>query len=148
MGINPKECIGSGVYVIKCQNYYKIGSTYDLSRRIKSLKTGSPFEFEIVKWIYRPNKGLASSLEETLHLVFKKKRVCREWYDLDYEDFETLTIYDFRKESDEDPDPDEFNEEEVKRPTLPFHPDWYYWNWFAAYEPWKVSQAKERRMRI
>lgn len=56
----------------------KIGKAVDVKRRLASLQNGSPHELQTVK-ILASSSDL-SSLEATLHKLFKRFRVRNEWY--------------------------------------------------------------------
>jgi len=42
------ETDNSGVYVVKCQGWYKIGVSGCVSKRLEKLNTASPFKVELV----------------------------------------------------------------------------------------------------
>lgn len=81
-----KHC-GPSVYIIRCHNQYKIGTTSSsIQNRLMGLQVGNPYELEIVFCI--KNKE-SKSMEKKLHDKFKhtSKRVRGEWFELTTEDF-------------------------------------------------------------
>lgn len=72
------------VYILKCRELYKIGRTGDLANRIKSLRTGNPFEIQIIHTI--TSTGNISKIEEALHLIFSDSRTQGEWFNLSLRD--------------------------------------------------------------
>ncbi len=65
------------VYIIKCQNFYKIGITNDIKERLVALQTGNPFEISLVK-----TYDLPKSFETTVHelLTDAKYHERGEWF--------------------------------------------------------------------
>jgi hypothetical protein len=78
-------------YVIKFGNtdFYKIGKTTNISRRLQNLKTGTPLDLQIV---YLFN----GDVEKKMHRELRKYRVIREFYKLTREQISILK--DFNKE--------------------------------------------------
>lgn len=67
------------VYLIKAKdyNFYKIGFSTNVKRRLRDINASNPFEIEIIE-IY---KGLtAYDLEQSIHLKYNKDRIKNEWY--------------------------------------------------------------------
>lgn len=71
------------LYLIKCQQYYKIGVASDVESRLAQLSTGNPFPLE-VKIVYEFDN--AEIVERAIHQKLKNKRVRGEWFELSYED--------------------------------------------------------------
>jgi hypothetical protein len=69
------------VYLIedKVNNIYKIGTTKNLNKRIKSLQTGNPNELYI-KFSFETKYPFR--LESLLHRKFKQYHYLNEWYQL------------------------------------------------------------------
>lgn len=63
------------VYIVKCHNFYKIGITDDIKRRLIGLQTGNPYELELVK-VYQ----VPTSFESTLHEVLDHCHIRGEWF--------------------------------------------------------------------
>ncbi len=78
------------VYIMKSNEYYKIGVSSNPQKRLKELQTGNPVEIEIVNsWKVR----FAMELEKKLHDLFDRERVRLEWFKLDNEDLENIKKY-------------------------------------------------------
>ena len=60
------------LYLIKCQQYYKIGVANDVESRLAQLSTGNPFPLE-VEIVYLFDN--AEVVERALHQKFKVKGV-------------------------------------------------------------------------
>lgn len=65
-------------YILRCQDWYKIGKTSNLKRRLLDYDTHNP-DYEL---IYLMN----FDCEQFLHVHFANKRHKLEWYNLDKED--------------------------------------------------------------
>lgn len=75
--------------IINGEKIYKIGITRrEVSERIKELKTGNPYEFQIESIFNADNYG--NSIETKLHNKFKYKRIDREWFSLEQEDIDSF----------------------------------------------------------
>lgn len=66
------------LYVIRCEDYCKIGTTKNLTERVRTMKAGNPFPLEII--YYGVGEG---HLEEYWHNHFRDKQHSGEWYLLD-----------------------------------------------------------------
>lgn len=75
------------LYIIKCQEYFKIGVANDVESRLAQLSTGNPFPLE-VQVIYEFEN--AESIEKALHQRYKENRVRGEWFRLGYEDLKNI----------------------------------------------------------
>lgn len=71
------------LYLIKCQQFYKIGIANDVESRLAQLSTGNPYPL-IVQVIYEFDN--AEVVERSLHQCFKDKRQRGEWFELSYDD--------------------------------------------------------------
>lgn len=71
------------LYLIKCQQYYKIGVAADVESRLAQLSTGNPFPLE-VETVYTFDN--AEVVERAIHQKLKSKRVRGEWFELSYDD--------------------------------------------------------------
>lgn len=65
----------------------KIGLTRDMKGRIATLRQELKIDMEVIHYI--PTSDVVT-LEQTLHNVFKAKRVTGEWFDLSDEDIELV----------------------------------------------------------
>ena len=111
------------------------------------MQTASPHELEVIFWINCRNAHSASALEKKLHKKFFDAHVNGEWHSLTKRNLREIE-YGYLK-----PQKDAKNrDKEVKcvkkiesARKLQYHPDWYYWDWKDAYEPWALSTERERR---
>jgi hypothetical protein len=69
----------SYVYILKCNEYYKIGIAVFPERRIGELQVGNPYELEIVA-TYKFPKHRVSYMEKRLHRAFEHWNVRGEWF--------------------------------------------------------------------
>lgn len=72
------------VYVVKCGDFFKIGITKDLDKRIMSLQVGNPVKIEPFLRILPI--GSARKLEKELHEKFTEKSISGEWFSLSIAD--------------------------------------------------------------
>src|SRR5687768_13972941 len=78
------------LYLIKCNEYYKIGIANDLQSRLASLQTGNPYRLMVIACFEFPN---AAVVEKALHHKFAGVRKIGEWFLLgekDFDDYLTL----------------------------------------------------------
>jgi len=68
------------LYLIKCQQFYKIGIANDVQSRLAQLSTGNPFELEVLAVYGYDN---AEIVERALHQAFANNRKRGEWFELD-----------------------------------------------------------------
>jgi hypothetical protein len=69
------------IYIIRCNEYYKIGVAHNVGHRLYELQTGNPYPLEIVG-SYPAPRNMCISFEGTLHSVFEQCgfRVRGEWF--------------------------------------------------------------------
>lgn len=67
------------LYLIKCNEFYKIGIANDLESRLAALQTGNPYPLVVVACFQFPNAGL---VEKALHQSFSDVRKLGEWFEL------------------------------------------------------------------
>ena len=75
------------LYLITCQNLYKIGVANDVFSRLASLQTGNPFPLSISA-CYEFNN--AEVVERALHEKYSGRRMRGEWFDLSQRDIRQL----------------------------------------------------------
>lgn len=78
------------LYLIKCNEYYKIGIATDLDSRVAALQTGNPYPLVVIACFRYHNAGV---VEKAIHQKFADIRALGEWFKLgdgDVEDFLTL----------------------------------------------------------
>ena len=68
------------IYLVKCENKYKIGVTKNIKQRLKQLDT-RPFNLEVIKTTSKIKN--VYQVEKELHNKLKPYRITGEWYDLD-----------------------------------------------------------------
>lgn len=84
----PKVVDNSGcIYLIKCSEWYKIGKTKNVDRRMKTFGEALPFKQEVIHVIRSDDY---SALELELHSRFADKRMNGEWFALLPEDVEYI----------------------------------------------------------
>ena len=71
------------LYLIKCQNFFKIGIANDVENRIAQLSTGNPFPLEIMASYEFEN---AAPVEAAIHQRYAGVRKRGEWFELDDHD--------------------------------------------------------------
>lgn len=75
------------VYLIKCNDYIKIGISEDVQSRLLYLQTGNPFRLSLLESHECKN---AHSIEKKIHDELSSKRVLGEWFSLDSGDIEWI----------------------------------------------------------
>lgn len=66
-------------------NWYKIGISADIKRRLKDFAT-LPFDLVCIHHYLLPNRQKARDIEAALHKEFARNRVNGEWFKLDLDD--------------------------------------------------------------
>lgn len=77
--VKPKPKKKSHIYFLKCGDYYKIGISKDVNRRIKELDK-RPFKIEVIYISDLTEKAL--EIEQTIHSSLERFRINGEWYNL------------------------------------------------------------------
>ena len=77
------EGMADHVYLLQCEGYYKIGIAHNVAKRVASMTTGNPFPIHVVLSDIVPN---AHKYEQSLHEMFKHKRIRGEWFQLTPDD--------------------------------------------------------------
>lgn len=68
------------LYLLKCNEYYKIGVSDNIQCRIDALQTGNPYKISLkYKWLPKD----AYRAEKIIHEVLKHKNHRSEWFILD-----------------------------------------------------------------
>lgn len=86
----PTGTAVSYLYILECKEMYKIGIATDVARRVQHLKTGNPFDINVLLSIKVKS---ATTLEAFLHALYSDKRVSGEWFDLTVDDIQEITEY-------------------------------------------------------
>jgi hypothetical protein len=78
------------LYLVKCQQYHKIGIANDMRNRLAQLSTGNPFDLEVMALYGFDN---AAPVEAAIHQRFSKIRRRGEWFEMgekDISDFHNI----------------------------------------------------------
>ena len=67
------------LYLIKCQQFYKIGIANDVESRLAQLSTGNPFQLQLINVYGFEN---AEVVEKAIHQRFSSDRVRGEWFEI------------------------------------------------------------------
>jgi Meiotically up-regulated gene 113 len=86
-GTKRKSPISLWVYVVKFREFYKIGYTTEIGKRLYDLDRSLPCNLEKV-YIYQTNSS--KILESQLHKDFRNKRIKGEWFILSDSDIEKI----------------------------------------------------------
>lgn len=79
------------VYVFKCNEYYKIGVSKNVEKRLQQLNTQRPYEVCLIyksSLIEDPYK-----VKKQLHKMFEDKRISQEWFELNISDIDDISDY-------------------------------------------------------
>lgn len=80
LGNIRREAVKGYIYIIRCNEFYKIGCSRDgADKRLKAMQTGNPYELEL---IFQCEVTDFMQAEAALHAYFKDNRVRGEWYRL------------------------------------------------------------------
>ncbi len=71
------------LYLIQCQQFYKIGIANDVQSRLAQLSTGNPFELKVLAVYDFYN---AEPVERAIHQKFANTRKRGEWFELNGDD--------------------------------------------------------------
>lgn len=71
------------LYLLKCQQFYKIGIANDVQSRLTQLSTGNPFDLDVLAVYGFSN---ASPVETAIHQRYSGVRQRGEWFSLDEHD--------------------------------------------------------------
>ncbi len=77
------------LYIIKCQEFHKIGIANDVDTRLSQLSTGNPYPLDVVSIYGFPN---AETVERALHQRYSDVRVRGEWFGLDDHDISDIDL--------------------------------------------------------
>lgn len=68
------------LYVLKAGDYFKVGITQNLSKRIKQIQTGCPLKISRVYYYTLDTKSEALELEKEIHTFLSKVSTVGEWF--------------------------------------------------------------------
>lgn len=77
------------VYLIRCNQYYKIGISSNIDGRLRQIDTGIPYEIILEHCMYGDRRTCVE-LESALHRKFYKKRKKGEWFSLYKDDIDYI----------------------------------------------------------
>lgn len=135
------------LYLIRCNEYYKIGIATELQNRLTSLQTGNPYRLIVEACFQFPN---AAIVEKVLHQKFARVRKLGEWFELGsrevYEFVSVCEILDgVRSEfTNELVNPVEIEEAEQVQETNNVGAKWDYAAMFA--DGWRMNVQDSRRL--
>lgn len=75
------------VYIVQCNQYFKIGKADDIRTRLSGLQSGCPHELTLIATLKRKNAMIA---EKQIHEYLKEYRTRGEWFLLSVEQVKTL----------------------------------------------------------
>ena len=75
------------IYVLQCQEFYKIGIADDIKKRMASLQTGNPIKLRL---ILCQRHSDYKTMERWYHQKFRAKQIQGEWFKLSDDDVEWL----------------------------------------------------------
>lgn len=73
------------MYLIKCDDLYKIAVSKEPYDRLKSLQTGTAKKLELV---YYKKFDVCYKVEKYLHKTFNNKKISGEWFNLEINDID------------------------------------------------------------
>jgi hypothetical protein len=77
----------SNVYLLRCQNRYKIGIAGNVAARLATLQVSAPFAIEHVA---HSQVDDAAALERELHSAYAHYRIVGEWFELSEADVQDV----------------------------------------------------------
>lgn len=77
------------VYLLKTGEFYKIGKTFNIKKRVSSIQTANPNKIELIAY---KESGDAFSDEQEVHKLLKDYRVRGEWFKLPEELVSSLKL--------------------------------------------------------
>lgn len=85
-----KETGKGYLYVVRCEVFYKIGITKNVSSRMSALASSNPFPISVALLFEYDCMQRAADAEFQLHFIFNQKRVRGEWFELDRVDLQRI----------------------------------------------------------
>lgn len=71
------------LYLIKSQNFCKIGITSNLTDRLVNLQAGNPHKIDLVSCYEFPDMYTSYRVEQKFHKILSQYHVRGEWFELD-----------------------------------------------------------------
>ena len=81
------------IYLIRVDNLFKIGRTKNPKQRLTQLKTANILITNYCIVFLLKSQYKSSEIENLLHILYKKRKINREWFELDLEDLENMKIF-------------------------------------------------------
>jgi hypothetical protein len=139
------------LYLIKCNEFYKIGIANDLQSRLAQLQTGNPYALVVEACFEFPNAGI---VEKALHQKFAGVRTLGEWFSLgngQVDEFLTLCRVLGGSEiavRSELVDQEELEEaEEIQEAAFDRHTNGSEWDYAAMFaDGWRLNVQDSRRL--
>lgn len=75
------------IYLLKCNDYYKIGYTINSGKRLAAYKTHNPYPVEVLA---RIDCAEYKAFERDIATRYASKHHCGEWYKLDTKDVQLI----------------------------------------------------------
>ena len=75
------------IYILRTSGGTKIGRTASKDKRYQELITNIPYD--VLSWDIFPVKDMYSE-EKNLHRKYKEKNINREWFDLNWQDYQQI----------------------------------------------------------
>ena len=72
--------MGHCVYIIQCNEFYKVGLSSDHQRRILELQTGNPYKLHLRVCLVYEKRSHAAYVEKWLHENLAENRKRGEWF--------------------------------------------------------------------
>lgn len=68
------------LYLLECEQYYKIGISNNPKNRFTAIRTANPFEVKPVMCVFTYERKKTKQLESLLHSRFKRIQHRNEWF--------------------------------------------------------------------
>ena len=68
------------LYLLECEQYYKIGISNNPKMRFTAIRTANPYEVKPIMCIFTYDRKKTKQLESMLHSRFKKIQHRNEWF--------------------------------------------------------------------
>ena len=72
----------SRIYIIKCNEYIKVGISNDPKRRLKDLQTSNPYKLKLLS-VYQPKQPVIA--ERVIHALLDKYHERGEWFNCSFD---------------------------------------------------------------
>lgn len=95
----------------------KIGITYNIPMRLRSLQTSAPYELECHDFFQKLPEGMAPRVEAHLHSMLRERRIKGEWFNIGKHEIPAIAAQAFAEL--ELGEPDFFDHAELPNPQRP-----------------------------